>query len=81
MGAWTHLEGEHTSKKASIKKIIDFVLDGEDVVGTYEHNKFWIRFEHGGDKAAKSIKRIIDYFKSFDPKARIEITATIPYES
>jgi hypothetical protein len=81
MGVWTHIEGEHTSKKASIKKIIDFVLDGEDVVGKYEHNKFWVRFEHGGNKAAESIKRIIDYFKSFDSNARIEITATIIYDS
>lgn len=79
MSVWTHIEGEHTSKKASIRKIIEFVLDGEDVVGTYEHNKFWVRFEHGGDKAANSIKRIIDYFKSYDKHARLDLIATIEY--
>lgn len=79
MGVWTHIEGEHTSKKASMKKIIESVLIGEDVVGTYDHNKFCVRFECGGDKVAKSIKRIIDYFKSFDKNARLELTATIEY--
>lgn len=79
MGVWTHIEGEHTSKKASIRKIIDQILDGEDVVGTYEHNKFWVRFEHGGVKAAKSIEKIIAAFKSFDKNARLDLTATIEY--
>jgi len=55
MSTWTHIEGEHTSKKASIRKIIEFVLDGEDVVAEYDHNEFWVRFEHGGEKTANSI--------------------------
>ena len=58
MGVWTNIKGEHSSKKVSMKKIINSVLDGEDVVEAYEHNKFWIRFEHGGVKAAKSIEKI-----------------------
>lgn len=79
MSTWTHIEGQHTSKKASIRKIIEFVLDGEDIVAEYDHNKFWVRFEDDGDKAANSIKRIIDYFKSFDKNARLDLTATIKY--
>lgn len=79
MSEWTHIEGSHTSKKASIKKIISEILDGEDVVGTYDGREFWVRFEHGGDKAAKSIQKIIDSFREFDKGATIEITATIPY--
>ena len=79
MGVWTNIEGEHSSKKVSMKKIINSVLDGEDVVEAYEHNKFWIRFEHGGVKAAKSIEKIINAFKSFDKSANLELTATIEY--
>lgn len=81
MSEWTHLEGSHSSKKASLKKIINEVLDGEDVVENYEHNEFWVRFEHGGEKAAKNIQKIIDNFKSFDKNATIELTATIPFSA
>lgn len=79
MSEWTQIEGSHSSRKASLKKIINEVLDGEDIVGTYEHNRFWVRFEHGGEKAAKNIQKIIDNFKSFDKAATIKLTATIPF--
>ena len=79
MSEWTQIEGSHTSRKASFKKIVERILDGEDVVGTYEHNKFWVRFEGGGEKAAKSIQKIIESFKEFDKNAKLELIANIPY--
>ncbi len=81
MSEWTGIDGFHTSEKASIKKIIDKILDGEDIVGEYDHRNFSVRFEHGGIKAAKNIQKIIETFKEFDKSARIEITATIPFST
>lgn len=81
MSEWTGIEGSHTSEKASIKKIIDKILDGEDVVVESNHREFSVRFEHGGIRAAKNIQKIIDTFKDFDKSARIEITATIPFSA
>lgn len=81
MSEWTNIEGSHTSQKASIKRIIDEVLGGEDVVGFYQHREFSVRFEHGGIRAAKSIQKIIETFKEFDKSANISLVATIPFSA
>lgn len=79
MSAWTIIEGTCVSKKVSIKKIISCVLDGEDFVANYHHDKFDVRFESDGENAAKSISQIIKSAKDFDKNCQIEIYAQIPY--
>lgn len=77
MSEWTTIKGEIKSKKVSMKKIINHILDGEDFIFHYDKNKFEGRFEHGGLQAAKTIQKIIDEAKSFDNNTQIYIESEI----
>lgn len=79
MSEWSSAEGTISSKKVSIKKIVKSVFDGEDYIADYDKNKFSIRFEQGGQKAARSIERVIAAAKDYDPACRIDIDAYIRY--
>ena len=74
MGYWTNVEGNHNSKKASIKHIVKDVLDNDDLVWDHQTgDSFSFRFETVGIDACKSIQKIVERFKEFDRKAWIEI--------
>lgn len=79
MGDWTYISGSCESKTVSMKKIIKELLDGEDHVFNYDHVEFDGRFEHGGLQAAKTVQKIIDKAKEFDPNCKIEIEAQINF--
>lgn len=74
MGLWTNINGQIVSKKLSVKKIIEWVLEGEDWSGNFEpDNRFSVRFEQDGNKAIDSVNRIIESAKSRDKNCKIEI--------
>lgn len=79
MSYWTYIDGEITSRKVSMKKVVKSVLDGEDCVFSYDHNKFAGRFEQGGEDAMETIKKLLKEIKSYDPAARVEMHAEIDF--
>jgi hypothetical protein len=81
MSEWTHIEGKHNSKRVSIRKLVDLVWGGEDIVFDKQENgeEFSFRAETGGMNAAKHIDIICREFKKLDKSARLNITATIEF--
>ncbi len=74
MGNWTTVEGTHNSKKASIKKIVDDVLGGDDLIWDELNGDYFLfRFESVGIEACKNVQKIVDRFKEFDKGCKIEV--------
>jgi hypothetical protein len=38
MSEWTHIEGTHNSKRVSMKKLVDLIWGGEDIIFDKQEN-------------------------------------------
>jgi hypothetical protein len=81
MGEWTHIEGTHNSKRVSMKKLVDLIWGGEDIVFDKQENgqSFCFRAETSGMNAAKHLDLICKEFKRLDKNARLHMSATIDF--
>lgn len=79
MSEWTHVKGTHTSKKASIKKILKTVLEYNEYSLECDKQQFDFSFDSNGIEAAKKIEKIIEYFKSYDSNSIISMNVEIMF--
>lgn len=81
MGEWTEVNGTHNSKRVSMRKLVKFITQDDELVFDHQDNgqEFCFRFPYSGLYAAETISKIAVEFKRLDKNARLHMEAKIDF--
>lgn len=83
MSEWTYIQGKHNSKRVSMRKLVDLVWGGKDIIFDKQENgqEFCFWAETSGMNAVKYIDMICKEFKRMDKKATLDMDVCIKFNA